>query len=154
MLWTAKHNVKERFSFWNFVTANPSSIPVTLPSSNEESFPRVFSRTVISFPVRRSLMLCEVFSMLSSILEWYLCWNVWHKVTMFQDWIIWTKSHPIHPVSSAQFYWLIFCVKNNIDHGAYLCRQDVGCCIKKYPFVQLALKCSKCPKSIDLERHE
>ena len=60
---------KERFSFWNFVTANPSSIPVTLPSSNEESFPSVFSKTVISLPHRRCLMFCEVFSMLSSILE-------------------------------------------------------------------------------------
>ena len=133
---------------WNFVTANPSSIPVTLPSSNEESFPRVFSKTVISFPHSRSLILVEVFSILSSIFEWYLCWD--NKVHWHCNMTSKRSSYPINPIDSTQLHRLIFGVEHNIDHGANLWRQDVGCRIKKDSFVQLTLKCSKCPENIDL----
>lgn len=69
---------------------------------------------------------------------------------MYHDWIISLRSYPVNPIHRTQLYRLIFGVEHNIDHGANLWRQDVGCRIKKDSFVQLALKCSKCPKNIDL----
>ena len=100
-------------------------VPTKVPSSYFDNLSRQLLRTEVSLATKPLFMVTRVFSIKSSILVWYLCWNHWLVsliiVFNFHDWqnrIDWEdmqkyiKTHDLTWMSreeelKARFLWLL-----------------------------------------------